>query len=231
MILSTAYELDRNNAIILSSQFWTAKKNSYELSADNPVKLLGLAHGLLSLRGCGQRCTSRSVAFNRIVISMLLLRSIFFTFLLPGTVTVLIPYWMISSRGADNFTYPGALRYFGLPLIGIGAAGLLWCIWEFFSEGRGTLAPVDPPKHLVVRGLYQYVRNPMYVSVLMILLGEAIFFRSTSILMEAGIFIALAYLFVAFYEEPVLRQQFGESYEKYLQTVGRWIPRWRSKNN
>ena len=159
---------------------------------------------------------------------MLLLRSIFFTFLLPGTVTVLIPYWIISSRGTGIFPNHQALRYFGFPLIVVGAAGLLWCIWGFFSEGRGTLAPVDPPRHLVVRGLYRYVRNPMYVSVMTILMGEAILFVSTTVLIEAGVFITLAHLFVAFYEEPILRRQFGESYERYSQTVGRWVPRFRS---
>jgi len=158
---------------------------------------------------------------------MLLLRSIFFVFLLPGTVAVFIPYWIISSRRAGVFEH-SPLRFLGVPLIVTGAAGLLWCIWDFFTAGRGTLAPIDPPKHLVVRGLYRYVRNPMYVSVVTILLGEAIWFVSTSILLEAGIFILLAQLFVVFYEEPVLLQQFGESYESYLQSVGRWIPRPRA---
>lgn len=156
---------------------------------------------------------------------MLLLRSIFFTFLLPGTVTVLLPYWIISSSGTGIFSNHHVFRYFGFPLIVIGAVGLLWCIWEFFSEGRGTLAPVDPPRYLVVRGLYRHVRNPMYVSVVTILIGEAILFMSTRVLIEAGVFIGLAYLFVVFYEEPVLRTQFGESYERYLHKVGRWIPR------
>ena len=160
---------------------------------------------------------------------MLLLRSIFFTFLLPGTVTVLIPYWIISSSEARTFSSHPVLRFFGVPLMAIGGAGLLWCIWEFFSAGRGTLAPVDPPKHLVVRGPYEYVRNPMYVSVVTILLGEAIFFMSKSVLVEAGVFMAMVYLFVVLYEEPALRRQFGESYERYLQTVGRWIPRSRSR--
>ena len=160
---------------------------------------------------------------------MLLLRSIFFTFLLPGTVTVLIPYWIISSSGAGASSSHQPLRYLGLPLIIVGAAGELWCVWEFFSKGRGTLAPVDPPKHLVVQGLYRNVRNPMYVSVATILIGEAIFFMSKQILIEAGVFIVLAHLFVVGYEEPTLRRQFGESYERYSQTVGRWIPRFRSK--
>lgn len=160
---------------------------------------------------------------------MLLLRSIFFTFLLPGTVAVLIPYWLISSRRSDLLASHQALRYFGVPLIVFGAAGLLWCIWEFFSKGRGTLAPIDPPKHLVVRGLYRYVRNPMYVTVVTTLIGEATFFMSVPVLIEAGVFVVLATLFVLYYEEPVLRRQFGESYEKYSQTVGRWIPRYRSR--
>ncbi len=160
---------------------------------------------------------------------MLLLRSIFFTFLLPGTVTVLIPYWLISSRD-DQSVASNTVRYLGVPLILIGASGLLWCIWEFFAHGRGTLAPIDPPKQLVVQGLYRYVRNPMYVSVVTVLLGEAIFFRSRSILIEAGVFITSAYLFVVFYEEPALRRQFGESYERYLQTAGRWLPRFRSRS-
>src|SRR5438552_12142669 len=149
---------------------------------------------------------------------MLLLRSIFFTFLQPGTVAVLIPYWLISSRGA-GFSRDQPLRYAGLPLMAIGAAGLLWCIWNFFAAGRGTISPIDPPRHLVVRGLYRYVRNPMYVAVVTILIGEAIFFLSTTVLIEAGVFMALAYLFVAYYEEPVLRRRFGESYERYFRTV------------
>lgn len=162
---------------------------------------------------------------------MLLLRSIFFTILQPGTVTVLIPYWLVSSRGTGMASTDQPLRYLGLPLIVIGASVLLWCIWDFFSHGRGTISPIDPPKHLVVRGLYRYVRNPMYVAVVTILFGEAIFFMSAPILIEAGVFIVLANLFVLGYEEPALRRQFGESYESYTQTVGRWIPRYRSRAN
>src|SRR6266498_5182890 len=160
---------------------------------------------------------------------MLFLRSIFFTVLQPGTVTILIPYWLVSSRSVAASSPYQALRYLGLPLIIIGAATLLWCIWDFFASGRGTISPIDPPKHLVVRGLYRYVRNPMYVAVVTILLGEAIFFLSVPVLIEAGIFFILANLFVMCYEEPALRRKFGESYEEYLQTAGRWIPRSSSR--
>jgi protein-S-isoprenylcysteine O-methyltransferase Ste14 len=156
---------------------------------------------------------------------MLFLRSVFFTILQPGTVTILIPYWLVSSAGGEVLKDRPALRFSGLPLIVIGAIGLLWCIWNFFSSGRGTISPIDPPRHLVVRGLYRYVRNPMYVSVLSILAGEAIFFGSLRILVEAVVFLVLVNLFVAFYEEPVLKKQFGQSYEEYKQKVGRWIPR------
>src|SRR5206468_361512 len=143
---------------------------------------------------------------------MLLLRSIFFTFLQPGTVAVLIPYWLISSRGA-GFSARQPLRYAGLPLMAIGAAGLLWCIWDFFAAGRGTISPIDPPRHLVVRGLYKYVRNPMYIAVVTILLGEAILFMSMPVLIEAGVFVGLANLFVILYEERTLGKQFGKSYD------------------
>jgi len=160
---------------------------------------------------------------------MLLLRSIFFTFVQPGTVVVLIPYWLLSSRDAGAVFNHQALQYFGILPVVIGSAGLLWCIWEFFSEGRGTISPLEPPKHLVVRGLYKYVRNPMYVSVVAILIGEALFFSSLPVLIEAVVFFMLATIFVMAYEEPTLRRQFGESYERYTQTVGRWIPRYRSR--
>ena len=77
--------------------------------------------------------------------------------------------------------------------------------------------------------LFRQFNNPMYVSVLTILIGEAIFFMSTAIIIEAGIFMVLVYLFVVFYEEPTLRRQFGESYDEYTQKVSRWIPRLKRK--
>ncbi|HKA57653.1 MAG TPA: isoprenylcysteine carboxylmethyltransferase family protein, partial [Gemmatimonadales bacterium] len=99
------------------------------------------------------------------------------------------------------------------------------CIWEFASRGRGTLSPVDPPKELVVQGLYRYVRNPMYLSVSTMLLGEALLARSIALLGYWAIFFAAANLFVIVYEEPILRRQFGDSYERYTKHVGRWLPR------
>ena len=141
--------------------------------------------------------------------------------------TLLVPYLILGSRG--RMLNIGWLSLFGLSLILIGTAGLIWCIWQFFAEGRGTLAPVDPPKELVINGLYQIVRNPMYVSVLLILIGESLFFASTGILIEAAIFFAATHLFTVFYEEPYLKHQFGPIYENYQHTVGRWLPRLQTK--
>jgi protein-S-isoprenylcysteine O-methyltransferase Ste14 len=99
------------------------------------------------------------------------------------------------------------------------------CIWEFARRGRGTLAPVDPPKTLVVQGLYRYVRNPMYVSVTTIVLGEALLTGSRALLAYWAVWFLAVNLFVIGYEEPTLHRRFGPAYERYRATVGRWVPR------
>jgi len=155
---------------------------------------------------------------------VLVLRSIFFALLLPGTVTLLIPYFILSRRVVPH---GDAIGLPGLVAILVGATILVWCVADFARLGRGTLAPVDPPKALVIRGLYRYVRNSMYVGVVLVLLGESALFRSTSLLLYTAVFLLIANLFVMLYEEPTLRARFGESYEHYRRSVGRWIPRRR----
>jgi protein-S-isoprenylcysteine O-methyltransferase Ste14 len=152
------------------------------------------------------------------------LKSLIFTLLVPGTVAILVPYWIVSS-GARGTIARGSLHYIGLPLIAIGAAIYFWCAWDFTFAGKGTPAPIDPPKHLVVRGLYRYVRNPMYVGVLSLILGQAIWFESAQLAGYAGLAFVLMHSFVLLYEEPALKRKFGESYERYCGTVPRWIPR------
>ena len=112
----------------------------------------------------------------------------------------------------------------GLLCIGLGAALLAACIVEFARSGRGTLAPVDPPRELVVRGLYRYVRNPMYLSVTTIILGELLLTGSRALVVYWMIWFAAVNLFVSGYEEPTLRRRFGASYDRYTQRVGRWLP-------
>src|SRR4029434_3893922 len=107
---------------------------------------------------------------------------------------------------------------------GLGVALLVACIWEFARTGRATLSPLDPPRHLVVRGLYRYVRNPMYLSVTVIVLGEAVLMRSSSLLLYWAIWFAWVNAFVILYEEPTPRRQFGQSYKDYSRRVRRWVP-------
>lgn len=96
------------------------------------------------------------------------------------------------------------------------------CVWDFFARGKGTLAPIDPPRHLVVSGLYRYTRNPMYNGVFAFLMGVAWLFGSTSILTYAVGVIVFFHLFVIAYEEPALEAQFHESYRAYRKAVPRW---------
>ena len=155
---------------------------------------------------------------------MLALRSIIFTLLIPGTVTVLIPYLILSRTGVGLPLVWSPLHFVGLVTIFLGASILLRCIWDFAAKGRGTLAPVDPPHHLVVQGLFRYVRNPMYLGVLLLLLGESLFFRSVPMLQYAVGWFLLVNLVVLFYEEPALRRRFGASYDRYARSVHRWLP-------
>jgi len=154
---------------------------------------------------------------------VLFLKNVLFAILLPGTVTVLVPWLIISGRPVGlNWNPSRALAL--LPMM-VGVGVLLRCIWDFAVAGRGTLAPVDPPKDLVVRGLYRYVRNPMYVGVLLVLLGEAWFFNSRALLVYAAGCFVTVHAFVLLYEEPNLRRKFGGSYARYCETVNRWLPK------
>lgn len=155
---------------------------------------------------------------------MLALRSILFAVLLPGTVTVVVPYLIVHRDAVARFEHGSLWHWLGLLPISVGAVVLFWCIWDFAVAGRGTLAPVDPPRQLVARGLYRYVRNPMYVGVVSILLGESLLFESFPLLAYTIMCFVAAHCFVVLYEEPVLRQKFGESYQAYCRRVHRWRP-------
>jgi len=156
----------------------------------------------------------------------ILLRTLIFTILAPGSVTVLIPYWILRSRPGPDFEI-SALRLGGFLPIALGAVVYFACAWEFVRTGGGTPAPIDRPKALVARGLYRYTRNPMYVGVVSTLVGEAVLFQSRRLLAYALVVGLLFHAFVLLYEEPTLRQKFGPSYEEYLKAVPRWIPKFR----
>jgi protein-S-isoprenylcysteine O-methyltransferase Ste14 len=156
---------------------------------------------------------------------MLLLRSLFFAIVVPGAVVVWLPFALIlppSSIAGITWT-PAA--YAAAIFISTGAAVLFWCIGDFIVEGRGTLAPIDPPTRLVRNGLYQYVRNPMYGGVLLVLLGEAALFRSLSLLTYTAVWLSFINLVVVFSEEPALRRRFDGPYDDYCRSARRWWPR------
>jgi protein-S-isoprenylcysteine O-methyltransferase Ste14 len=154
----------------------------------------------------------------------LALRSLLWTLLLPGFFAGWVP-WRYFALNRVTFDPSSAAHVIGVVSVGVGALLLAGCIYEFARSGRGTLSPLDPPHHLVVRGLYRYVRNPMYLSVTMIVLGEVLLTRSTALAMYWVVWFISANLFVMGYEEPTLRHEFGAEYDEYCRQVGRWVPR------
>jgi protein-S-isoprenylcysteine O-methyltransferase Ste14 len=153
----------------------------------------------------------------------LAIRSIVWAAVLPGMVAGYIPWRFLGVTGA-HVRWRDPLDVLSILLIGLGAAVLGACIWDFAARGQGTLSPADPPRELVVHGLYRYVRNPMYLSVTTILVGEILLTRSTGLLTYWAIWFLGVNLFVIGFEEPTLRRQFGASYERYAATVPRWLP-------
>lgn len=151
-----------------------------------------------------------------------LLKTLLFTILVPGTVAVAIPYRLLGGFHAPE---NGLLTVFGLIVLVAGAAIYFRCAWEFAVRGLGTPAPIAPTKFLVTGGLHRYMRNPMYLGVALIIWGEAAVFHNLHVAEYAVLMLLIAHIFVLLYEEPTLREQFGESYEEYRRTVPRWIPR------
>ena len=155
---------------------------------------------------------------------MTALRSLLFLILAPGMVAGYIPLALLRS-GSQLET--GFLAYLAFPLWLMGGVILLWSFWNFLAQGRGTPAPIDPPKELVAVGFYRYVRNPMYVGILAIIIGHFLWFEYWSLLIYALVVFIAFNTFVAYYEEPTLKRKFGASYENYLRNVPRWIPRFK----
>jgi len=151
-------------------------------------------------------------------------RAITYASLFIGLVLVYIPAQLLSWTGASLPSTFGPQQVAGMLLASVGGAIALWCILVFASSGRGTPAPFDPPRRLVVRGPYRYVRNPMYMGAGLALAGAAMSWESWSLLAYAGIFLLTAHLFVVLYEEPALRRAFGVEYEVYCHRVRRWWP-------
>jgi len=155
---------------------------------------------------------------------MTALRSLLFLIIAPGMVAGYIPLGLLR-RGPQIET--GVFAWLALPLWLIGTAILLWSFWNFLAQGRGTPAPIDPPKELVAVSFYRYTRNPMYVGVLLVILGHVLWFGFWNLLIYAIVIFIGFNTFVTYYEEPTLRRKFGAAYEDYCRRVPRWIPRFK----
>ena len=154
----------------------------------------------------------------------------FFLLLAPGTVAGLVPWWITRWRMQPPLLGFSGFRVIGALMIAAGIAIVLDSFARFALQGLGTPAPVLPTRHLVVSGLYRYVRNPMYVGVLGILLGQGLLLGDGRLFAYGGLLWLGVHVFVVGYEEPTLRRSFGAEYQAFRRNVPRWIPRlspWR----
>ena len=158
----------------------------------------------------------------------LLIRALF-SLILPVTITVIIPVLVILGFNnhllAFDSALSGTILALGTFLLVLGLGFVIYTNQAFFRVGKGTLAPWDPPKKMVVAGAYKYVRNPMISGVLMIVLGEALIFASIELFVLVILFFIVNHVYFVYLEEPGLIKRFGEDYVLYKKNVPRWIPR------
>jgi len=154
-----------------------------------------------------------------------LVRAITYATLFIGLVLVYLPGRLLAGSGIVRPAVIGVPQIAGMIIGAIGAVVALWCILTFAFIGKGTPAPFDPPRGLVIRGPYRFVRNPMYIGAGLALLGAALFYQSWPLLIYAGVFFVATHLFVVLYEEPTLRRTFGDEYEAYCRRVKQWLPK------
>lgn len=145
------------------------------------------------------------------------MRAVFAFLLLPGGFGFAIPLLLASVLGWSN------LNAYGLIPLAVGTAMLVWCVANFYVTGKGTLAPWSPPRHLVTNGLYRYSRNPMYVAVIIMLVGWAVLLRSSPHWGYAFIVAVAFHLRIVLAEEPWLARTHGNEYKEYRNRVRRWL--------
>src|SRR5262245_1325002 len=158
-----------------------------------------------------------------------LIRAITYAALFISFVLVYLPARFLSWSGIVAPATTGVPQVAGMIMVMIGTAIALWCVFTFVFIGKGTPAPFDPPRKLVIRGPYRFVRNPMYIGAGMTLAGAALFYESLSISIYTGVFFLITHVFVVLYEEPTLRRTFGDEYEAYCRRTTRWRPKRNSE--
>ena len=155
----------------------------------------------------------------------MIFRALFAFLALPVVVGGLLPGLL---SGMDPWRTHGT--GLGWPILSSGLMVLLWCVWDFYSAGKGTLVPWDPPKKLVTVGFYRFTRNPMYVSVAGCVAGWSLVAGSPLLAAYTGALVVAFHLRVVLYEEPTLARQFGSEWTQYCASVNRWLPGPRPKS-
>lgn len=153
--------------------------------------------------------------------------SALFLVIAPGTLALYVPWALGGWQMAPPLLGFVPLRWLGMLLIAVGAPVLLDSFARFAWQGLGTPAPIAPPQHLVITGLYRYVRNPMYVAVTSLIFGQGLLLGNADVLVYGLVLWLAFHVFVLVYEEPVLRDKFGDEYTEFCANVGRWWPRLR----
>ena len=154
-----------------------------------------------------------------------LIRSLVYATVFIGVLLIWVPRSLLEWSGALTPPDVSVAQIAGLMLSAAGGCLIAWCVGSFAFIGRGTPAPFDAPRRLVIRGPYRFVRNPMYIGAVLVLIGAASFYESAVLLGYAVFFLLAVHLFVRFYEEPTLRRSFGQAYDRYCVEVRRWLPR------
>ncbi len=153
--------------------------------------------------------------------------SLVFFAVAPCVVGGLVPYWLTGWQVQTPLPFWAPVRILGAILVAMGLIVIVSAFARFVTEGIGTPAPVAPPRQLVIGGLYRHVRNPMYVALLIAVIGQALLLGQPALLVYAAVVFATVFSFVRLYEEPVLAGQFGADYDTYRQAVPGWLPRRR----
>lgn len=151
------------------------------------------------------------------------LKTILYMGFMHGLFTFYLPFQL--ALFDQRFVDFGFFRYAALPLWVLGTLIIIWCSWDIIRKGRGTPAHFDPPKELVISGLYCYVRNPVYLGALLVQVGYIAWFGSGVAISYFLLFLLAYHILIVFIEEPILRNTFGTAYDDYMKKVPRWIPR------
>ncbi len=154
----------------------------------------------------------------------LALSTLFFTALQPGLVTGYFPWLIARESFLEKLTQPfGLQQHLGIAVGAVGFVIMMSCIVRFSAEGMGTLSPADPTTRLVIGGLYKYSRNPMYVGVMGLLVGESTFTQSSPLWIYSILIFSAFNFYIIFFEEPRLKRDFGNEYGEYCERVRRWL--------